>query len=67
MPIQQAYKEYLTIQDPAHVVFSNLPFRSGQQVEVVMLAMDDNLSAPVKDLQALLKNHTRIVSGTGNK
>lgn len=51
----KAYKEYLTIQDPKHVVLSNVPFRPGQQVEVVMLAIDDNLSAHIKELQTLFK------------
>ena len=33
-----AHKLYITIEDPKHVVLSNLPFRPGQRVEVVLIA-----------------------------
>ena len=33
-----AYKIYITIEDPKRVVLSNLPFRAGQRVEVVLIA-----------------------------
>ena len=51
----KAYKTYLTIQDPKHVVLSDLPFRPGQRVEVVLLATDDDLTNSIQELQTLLK------------
>jgi hypothetical protein len=51
----RAYKDYLTIKDPKRVVLSDVPFRPGEHVEVVMLATDDSLSAHIKGLQALFK------------
>lgn len=56
----QAYKTYLTIQDPKRVILSNVPFRSGQPVEVVLLATDDDPSTHVKELQALFKATQRL-------
>ncbi|MFQ4146644.1 hypothetical protein [Chlorogloeopsis sp. ULAP02] len=40
-----AYKIYVTIEDPNNVVLSNLPFQRGQRVEVIILAEDNNRSA----------------------
>lgn len=37
-----AYKKLITIDDPAHVVLSDLPFEKGQRVRVVILPEDDN-------------------------
>ena len=45
----KAYKTYLTIQDPKHVVLSDVPFHIGQRVEVVLLAKEDN---HINDLKA---------------
>lgn len=36
-----AYKTYVTITDSQELVLSNLPFKSGQKVEVIVLAEDD--------------------------
>ncbi len=51
----RAYKKYLTIDDPNHVVLSNLPFHSGQQVEVLFFPKDDDINSHVKELQTLFK------------
>lgn len=40
-----AYKIYVTIEDPNNVVLSNLPFQRGQRVEVIILAEDNERSA----------------------
>lgn len=40
-----AYKVYVTIEDPNNVVLSNLPFQRGQRVEVIILAEDNERSA----------------------
>lgn len=49
-----AYKQYVTIRDPAKMELTNLPFHKGQRVEVVMIAEDDKL-AQVDELRALFK------------
>ncbi|MEH2357639.1 hypothetical protein [Nostoc sp.] len=36
-----AYKTYITIEDPKQLVLSDLPFKAGQRVEVIILT-DDN-------------------------
>jgi hypothetical protein len=33
----EAYRTYLTITDPQQVVLKNVPFRTGQRVEVLLL------------------------------
>ena len=48
-----AYKQYVTIKDPAKIELSGLPFRVGQRVEVVMIAEDDDRAARVQELKAL--------------
>lgn len=37
----KAYKKYATIEDPNHVVLSDLPFQPGQRVEVIILVEDN--------------------------
>lgn len=49
-----AYKQYVTIRDPAKMELTNLPFHKGQRVEVVMIAEDDKL-AQADELRALFK------------
>ena len=51
-----AYKQYVTIKDPAKVELSGLPFRVGQRVEVVMIAEDDDRPARVQELKALFRS-----------
>lgn len=47
-----AYKKYITIEDPNHVVLSDLPFKPGQRVEVIILAEDSKraISEELRDL-----------------
>lgn len=47
----QAYKTFLTIQNPNQVVLNNLPFRQGQQVEILVLANDEQ--SQIQQLQSL--------------
>ncbi len=50
-----AYKKYITIEDPNHVVLSDLPFKPGQRVEVIILAEDSDrfvISEKLRDLFA---------------
>ena len=52
----KAYRTYLTITDPKQVILSNMPFRVGEKVEIVVLAAeDDNRAERVRQLQDLLK------------
>jgi predicted DNA-binding antitoxin AbrB/MazE fold protein len=51
----KAYRTYLTIEDPKQVVLPDVPFRSGQQVEIVVRAADENNAERVNELKALLK------------
>ena len=51
-----AYKKYFTIDDPKSLVLTDLPFKQGQVVEVVVIAQDNGESEErVRALQALLK------------
>jgi hypothetical protein len=52
----KAYRTYLTITDPKQIVLSNMPFRVGEKVEIVVLAAEDNNRAErVSQLQELFK------------
>ena len=51
-----AYKQYVTIKDPAKIELSGLPFRAGQRVEVVMIAEDDDRATRVEELRGLLNS-----------
>ncbi len=51
----KAYRTYLTIKDPKQIVLSNVPFRPGQQVEIVVLAADEDNVARVRELKDLFK------------
>jgi len=35
------YRQYVTVQDPEHLVLSNLPVKVGQKVEVIILIKED--------------------------
>lgn len=48
-----AYKKYLTIEDPNQVVLSNLPFQPGQRVEVIILAEDNERAILSQKVHAL--------------
>ena len=48
-----AYKIYVTIEDPNNVVLSNLPFQRGQRVEVIILAEDNERSAMSQKMRDL--------------
>jgi hypothetical protein len=50
-----AYKKYVTIKDPKQLVLSDLPFQSGQRVEVVLIAEEDQPADRVREMQSLLK------------
>lgn len=49
-----AYKQYVTIDDPSKMELTNLPFRRGQRVEVLMIADDDTV-VRIDELRKLFK------------
>ncbi len=52
----KAYRTYLTITDAKQIVLSNMPFRVGEKVEIVVLAAEDNNRADrVRQLQELFR------------
>ncbi len=48
----RAYRTHLTVKDPKRVVLTDLPFRAGQRIEVLILRED---SSAVRDFELLLK------------
>lgn len=50
-----AYRKYVTIKDPAKLELTGLPFRSGQRVEIVMIAEDEERDDRIEALRALFK------------
>ncbi len=51
-----AYKQYVTIKDPAKIELSGLPFHAGQRVEIVMIAEDEDRTTLVEELQTLFRS-----------
>lgn len=51
----QTYRKKLVIEDPKRVVLTDLPFRAGQTVEVLVLEEEADRERQVEDLKRLLK------------
>lgn len=52
-----AYKKYARIKEPNSLLLTDLPFKPGQVVEVVVTAQNvDESEARVRDLEAVLKD-----------
>jgi len=51
----QAYRTIIKIKDPRQIILSNLPFRPGQVVEILVLAQDEEREAAVQEFKALFK------------
>ncbi len=51
----RAYRTHLVIKNPRRVMFSDLPFRAGQRVEVLFLAQEESRTAAVDEMEMLLK------------
>lgn len=56
----KAYRTYLTITDPRQLVITDLPFSTGQRVEVLLLAQEEGRIKPVRELESLLKETQAI-------
>lgn len=54
-----AYKKYVTIKDPENLVLKKLPFRSGQRVEIVMIAEDEK-KVSAQELKKLFKKTQKL-------
>jgi hypothetical protein len=50
-----AYRTYLTIEDPKQVILSDVPFAAEQRVEVLVVEADGNRNEAVEELRDLLK------------
>ena len=50
----RSYKKYVVIEDPHRVVLSDLPFKAGQRVEVVMIADEPQAAARLVTLHTFL-------------
>jgi len=61
----RAYKKFITISDPKKLTLSDLPFRAGQRVEVVMIAEDEEQEKRVRELKALLKKTQALPKAQG--
>lgn len=51
----EAYRTYVTILDPKQVVIKDVPFRSGQHVEVLLIVHNPEAQSPAHELRTLLK------------
>lgn len=51
----KAYRTYLTVTDPKQIVISDVPFRIGEKVEIVVMPAEDNRQERVRELKALFK------------
>lgn len=51
-----AYRTYVTVTDPNQVVLTDLPFRLGQQIEVLIISSEEAHSDSVQSLKTLLKD-----------
>ena len=60
-----AYKKYVTINNPQELVLSDLPFLPGQIVEIIILAEDSNETNPeLEELRRKIDSGTeRILAG----
>lgn len=57
-----AYKKYITITDPSQLILSDLPFKVGQRVEIIILA-EDNPRAEISKKLRNLFDKTQLLSG----
>ena len=51
----KAYKTYLTVTDPKQIILSDVPFRAGEKVEVLVLATEENRQERISELKNLFK------------
>ena len=61
----QAYRTYLTIIDPKQVILTDLPFRPGQRIEVLLLAPEEERSEATDKLRDLFDRTQAISDSQG--
>lgn len=57
------YKTFITIEDPNHLVLSNLPFQQGQRVRVVILTEGNERSSVSQKFRKLFRE-TQALPGS---
>jgi hypothetical protein len=57
-----SYKTFITIEDPNHVILSDLPFQQGQRVRVVILSENNERSDLSQKFRKLFRD-TQLISG----
>ncbi|EAZ88047.1 hypothetical protein [Crocosphaera chwakensis] len=55
-----AYKTYVTVTESQELVLSNLPFKPGQKVEVIVLAEEDKRAMLAEEMRKLFKETQAI-------
>ncbi len=60
-----AYKKYMTIDNPQQLVLSDLPFSSGQRVEIIILAEEnEEINPKLEELRLKIDSATeQILAG----
>ncbi|NEQ68557.1 MAG: hypothetical protein F6K21_24255 [Symploca sp. SIO2D2] len=60
-----AYKKYVTIDNPEQLILSNLPFVPGQKVEIIILAEESNeINPKLEELRQKIDHATeQILAG----
>ncbi|HBQ98817.1 MULTISPECIES: hypothetical protein [unclassified Roseofilum] len=57
-----AYKKYVTIDNPEQLVLSDLPFAPGQRVEVIILAEEQNeINSQLEELRQKIDSATQQI------
>ena len=57
-----AYKKYMTIDNPQQLVLSDLPFVAGQKVEIIILAEEtSNINPQLEELRQKIDSATEQV------
>jgi hypothetical protein len=57
-----AYKKYMTIDNPQQLVLSDLPFVAGQKVEIIILAEEtNNINTQLEELRQKIDSATEQV------
>lgn len=51
----QTYRTLLVVEDPSRIILSNLPFRRGQLVEVIVLGEEKDSQTQARQLASLFK------------
>jgi antitoxin ParD1/3/4 len=56
----KAYRKYLTVNDPGQISIYNVPFRSGQTIEVILLPVEEKTETKLNELKSLFKETQQL-------